>query len=367
MRLIHSPSTYPLGLDISERAVKLAQLKRTRHLPSTHALAVAELPAGLVVEGIITDVKKLAAIVRDTLHHPLFGNFGSREVIVSLPEQKTFTKLLTLSLSTAEAQRREEIARALEKELPYAIEDVHYDWHLLKRHGTLQHLVAAAVPRDVAQGYRDVCLSAKLTPLALEPEALATARCVVPLNKMDGKTSLILDIGAAHASCMAWRDGALLFTAGIPFSGDAISNNIAKELGISQKRAETAKIIGGLSGSYLEEVLTELLKRRLREVIRYLATHYPDATNIDKLYICGGGAAITGLAEHAAAILSLPTQCADVFINLTPPTATLRERLIRAYRTDEPIAGRTDARQSIVGRFTTAIGLALRGIYHAEL
>jgi len=81
--------------------------------------------------------------------------------------------------------------------------------------------------------------------LALEIESQATARALVK-NQVSPFPLLIVDLGATRTSFIIFSGYSLRFTSSIPICGNTFTKAIAKNLGISFKKAEKIKIKYGL-------------------------------------------------------------------------------------------------------------------------
>ena len=109
-----SKSNKAFGLDISDNSLRLIQLKKCRKKGLiVNAWAEMPLKPGWLVDGEVKDAKNLTQAIKKFCKKTGNGKLLSHEVVVCLPETKTFIKLLTLPLTTPE-----EIPKALNKEIP---------------------------------------------------------------------------------------------------------------------------------------------------------------------------------------------------------------------------------------------------------
>ena len=358
MSLFHSLSRYPLGLDISDCSLKIVQLARRRHGFSMQAAAVIDLPAGFIVQGVISNKDGVAKLLSKLQTKTLFGKFSSREVIAGLPEQKTFVKLI--SAETAKTELADGIGKEIEKHIPYQREDVNYDWQLAGAGSSTMQAFIAAAPKAVTDSYHALSVAAGLYPSVLEPEPVAIARCLLPIERYADKTSVIVDIGAQHACFIAAAEKAVLFTMSLPISGRELTQRLMKKLRIDQRQAEAVKIVVGLEQPEFKNIVTELCEKKIKEAMEYLRAYYPDRSVVEKIYLSGGGSAVNGLAALLAQWLKMPAERGDIFTNLNAPVNLEKKYFSRDYTALKKFSKRNRTRQSFALVFGTATGLALR-------
>lgn len=86
----------PFGLDLSDRSFKIAEVSRKRGKFSLKNLGVQSIEEGLIQDGEIHSEEKLARVIRDGLGRLKNGPPTSPYVACSLPEQKTFLRVVQL-------------------------------------------------------------------------------------------------------------------------------------------------------------------------------------------------------------------------------------------------------------------------------
>jgi len=203
----------PIGIDISDRSVKCVQFQTTLFGQRLIISARCPLAPGMIEHGEIkNDTGVIAALqtLKEKTLRPLTGTFA----VASLPEEKTFLKLLAFPPKTELDQST--VAHELEHHIPLPLDSLLVDWqevrprpsrfsplepatkffslplHREKRRSppagqsTLRVLVAAAEKKTVDL-YLSVLSRAGFTPLALETEAQAISR----LYPSDQVTTLI--------------------------------------------------------------------------------------------------------------------------------------------------------------------------------
>lgn len=373
MNLLSLPSKYPLGIDIADLSLKLIQLKKVRHSITVQTLSKVIVPEGYINVGVIKNQTGVVDLLKKLTEETIFGKTTSREVIACLPETKTFTKLITISSS--EKNLSEAVNTEIEKNVPFELSDINYDWQLIKKDSESQKILIGVVPKNIADDYYNLLTKADLLPIVLEIEPMAIARSILPPTYDAEGTTLIIDIGATRSGLIAYADNTILFTISLPVSGKKYTEIIAKKLNLSLSKAEAGKVICGLDpklahGTVVKILaeMTEELVSKIKEAIKYLHANYPEYTSIGKIWLCGGGANMKGLAEILTKKLKINTAVSNVFVNIN-----ISQRKKNKYFHEELIASKKSSakqykrKQNFSLAFATAVGLALRGIHVDEV
>ncbi|MDZ4284707.1 MAG: pilus assembly protein PilM, partial [Patescibacteria group bacterium] len=178
----------------------------------------------------------------------------------------------------------------------------------------------------------------------------------------DAETVLILRMGSDRTSLIFARSAVALFASTIEFGGAALTAALAHELGIVVDEAERLKRESGLIASAenkrISTTLGEHVGVLVKEVARYIgywSTHGAETPSgealkagrqgVSRVYLCGGGANLRGLASHLSSALALPVSLADVWTS--------------CFSLDEYIP--TLPRHESLA-YCAAVGLALRGL-----
>lgn len=371
MRLYPS-TTLPIGIDFSERSLKAVQLVRRRGGVRLAALAHIAAPANLITPVGITDLDKASQLLQTLLDKPQYGTFGGTLAVASLPETKTFCVRSLIPLNQGDMAG--EVAKVLERHIPYPANQLNYDWEVVGRQSGNADVVIGAVETTVSDAYATCLSAAQLTPAALEIEPIAIARALLPHSHPPQEAVGIVDIGAMRSSFSVHRNGAPLAAVSLPISGLATTNQLAKKLGTTVEKAENAKIVCGLDpacadgvvASALEGMITSLVQK-IKETFIFLEEHVPSYQPPQVIFLCGGGAAIKDLHTLLTKRLGIATHPGNVFQNVENPSPAVRKHLQAEVATLKKFSAESIQYQDDSLRFATAIGLALRGVYHTDI
>lgn len=383
--IITGNSAYPVGLDISDLSLKMVQLKKSGRKIKIKAMGRTELKPGMIESGEIKDKQGVSKAINKLINDPEIGKVDTNEVVACLPEAKTFLKLIKIKDDYGETE--ESVKAEIEKNVPMDIDDIYYDWQIIKSSSREKIVLAGASSKKLINDYTSVIGESKLTVAALEPEPISICRCLLEeerpkAKKKDSGNYGIIDIGAANASLAIYAAGTLVFTAQMPISGEKITEKISQSLKIDRQKAEKMKIIYSLDEDKQEKkevnkILSEMVKdlsKRIRQVLDFYNKNYSHWGKVDKLLLCGGGANFKNLEK----ILSIETDIEsfrgnalnninedrDDFLNYFQKTYSLKTKLtskdIKNKRKKKKF---TKVGQDLSPTFATTIGLALRNIF----
>jgi len=383
---LNRPSSYPIGLDISDLSLKLVQLNKIRDKITIQAIGRVNLPQGLIEGGEIKDKEKVINAINKLITNPSYGKVSSEEIIASLPETKTFIKLIEVARTPNPLT--EIIANEIEKHIPMAAEEIYYDWQIIKENPDKQLVLVGAAPKDIINQYTELIDEAKLSTVALEIEPVSLCRSLLAEEnpKFEGKTNNnygIIDIGAMRTSMIIYSKNTILFTASMPISGNDITSSIAQTLDIKTAQAEKAKIICGLDESkakgIIKNILADMIEElinKISEAIEFYNDHYQEHGPINQILLCGGGANINNLTDIISKAINIEVRQSDPLINLAEAKEKFSKILTEKHSLEISLIKKQNSKkqpkiltisQDTSLTFATAIGLALRGIYIDQL
>jgi len=347
------PRQEHFGLDLSDLSLKAVQFKPTLagKLELT-ALGKIDLPAGVFNEGEIKQPDVMVRCLRELIAKPQIGAFSTSYVVSSLPETKTFIKVIDIPPMSAD-----EIPQAVkweaEHHIPLPIDDTYWDWQQVGKNiapNARQPILLGVAPRLIVDNITSILQQARLIPIVMEIEAVGITRSLLPLVLPDSEqATMLIDIGATRTSLIVVNQGSIQFTVSMPISGRKITETIGATLNLDESQAEKAKIVCGLDpqkchgamGQILYRVMDELI-RRMGEATVFYHEHFPQGHEIGEVLLCGGGSNFKFIDQYLADKLHLTVQRGNAWRNLEPSPMPLKPSELISY--------------------TTAIGLALRDI-----
>lgn len=391
--IINQKSNYPIGLDISDLSLKFVQLNKKKNFIEIQSFSKISLEKGWIEGGEIKNKKKVLSSLKTLIDNPKFGKVSSNQVVSCLPESATFIKLIKIE---GEVDNLEDaIIFELNKHIPMSIDDVYYDYQIVKNTKNEKLVIFGACPKKIVDQYIDLLIEAKLSVMAMEIESTAISRCLLleenPYFESErNKNYVIIDIGANRSSVFVYSQNIILFDVSIPISGQDISNKISKDSKIDNDKADLAKIVCGLDAKKCKGIIknnlskmTEKLVSKVEGVIDYYSRHFSEYGELDEILLCGGGANIENIDKVIQNKTSIATRLGNPFtnlhqptqisINLSKPQEIFIKNFIETYKLNlssiqegEHKKGNNkflSVKQDSSITYVTAIGLALRNIF----
>ena len=395
-----NPLSNAFGLDIGDRTFKIVQVNRHgkgKHAYRLTAWNTIDVPEGVMDKGDIKDADAGAKLLKK-LANSVNGRLHGNAVVASLPETKTFIKIIEVPSGSSQAEMREAVRREIEQNIPLPPEEIYSDWQTIeekkpltpklpppenpkdrksaKKNGGNEpieaksapaeeategalptapvsrntvKLLMGAVPKSLADSYTNLLERAGLVPIALEIEATAISRAVIAFEEQTEEAVGILDIGATRSSLVIYDSGALQMSISIPISGDDITKLVSESLSVSLTDAEKLKKECGLDANRCEDKMWNILlpliddiTEKIGNALRFYKIGFPSGKKIEHVYLCGGGALFKEIDTVLSRKLTIRAQRGNALINLSP-------RLPKAFpKRDDALT------------YATAIGLAIR-------
>lgn len=159
-----------VSLVISQNDLRLVKVDTKRN--KIIKFAQAKVPPGVISNHRLRDKDALSAIIRDMWKK---SRVGEKYVGVVVPEFSTYTKSIELP-NLADTEIAEALQWQIQEYLPVSIEDVIFDWKVIKRERDRAHVQVVAILKDVLFGYIDAVGMAGLLPLVVETPSQSIQR-----------------------------------------------------------------------------------------------------------------------------------------------------------------------------------------------
>jgi len=329
---LQNPFPHAFGLEIGDLSLKLVQLQPIAFHRKNHfdvkEIREVKLPAGLIVNGEIQQPE----LVRKKLLH-ILGRDGKKYppikspwVVASLPEVKTFIKLIKIEINPDDINEADVLFQA-KKHLPFEDEEkTHISWQIINREQSKEYaqILVGAVPKLIGDSYTYLLESVQLTPLALEIEALSITRSLITHDKSyEGEGRIILDLGATRSSLIIYDNNTVQFSISLSFSGELVTTAIKQAMKIDHQQAEELKIKNGVkfdkkNTKYLKIVseINDKLISELDSALEFYNDHFKNNNPINHITMCGGMSKWDGLDNFISSKLKVSSHPGNVWKNL---------------------------------------------------
>ena len=128
----------------------------------------------------------------------------------------------------------------------------------------------------------------------------------------------LVDAGSNVINLTVMRNGQQVYAREQAFGGGQLTQDIARQYGMSYEDAETAKRTGNLPEGYEAELLNPFMENLALEVSRALQFFFTSTqfNQIDHIVLAGGCAVIPGIDEVVATRTQVNTLIANPFANM---------------------------------------------------
>lgn len=300
-----------VGLDIGSGYIKVSVIDHSKDLPQLERVAVSPVEGDAIVEGDIVDPGLVADTIAATFERE---EIDEREVVTAVGGRDVIIKLIKMDRMD-EDEAREVIPWEAEQHVPFDMDSVRLDFQITDpdAEGLEMTVLLVAAKRELIDTRVGLLQQAGLDPKIVDVEAFAlhNALEVNYPSAMQGVTALV-NIGHDTSTVNILDDGVPVLTRDLTFGTRALALDLQRERGLTAEEAQAA-----LRGGLPDEGLLDFLGDRAQEIARgveraaaFLETSEAGA-GVGRLYLCGGGVGVPGLAEVLADRLQVETHVAS--------------------------------------------------------
>ena len=306
------------GLDIGSSAIKVVQLRQAGGAWRLAALGTAPLPPDTIADGASKDPPAVAEAIKDAVGR---AGVGSKEVAIGLSGRELIIKTVQIP-EVPPKELGDAVLLEAEHHIPFAIEEVFLDHHVVGRREGALDLILVAVKRSKVLEYVAVVEEAGLNPVVVDLDGFALGnQFEVNQPGEAGEAVALIDIGAAVMKTNVLRNGTPIFARDIPFGGNSFTHAIARQLGLPFDRAEAAKLGAdvGVAWESLVPVLETVSRDLSLEVQRtfdYFAST-AESERIGRIELTGGTSRMPGLGEYLSSTWGIPVDVMNPFERIT--------------------------------------------------
>lgn len=389
-------TTSPIGVDFGAGSLKLLQIDNTE-TPKLISAAALDTPMDLLADNqkrIDFQLEALPKLLKK-------AGFKGKRTVCAIPAWRTTCKHLQFNREPG-VPTGALVEAAIAQQMgvdPNSLVYRFLEVSAIDKPGKID-VVLISVPREIVNMVMHGLSAARLEPVGIHSEFMATLRAFDYIHRREGDVllnTLYLDIGTTTTKVLISHGRELAFTRVISVGGYDLDVLIAKQLAVTEGDARRLrldtdlkapplmspnpgpfvptpparpldengkpiedrrhagvpvgfsgdvmnqpKVSVGPDGSDLREPL-EIITDEVRMCVRYHASQFP-TRKVERVVFVGGESRHRGFVQHIAKTLRLPAQIAD-------PLARL------ARTGDEPVIG-VDVKQPQPG-WTVAVGLCL--------
>jgi len=332
-----------IGLDIGSTAIRLVQL-RPGAKPSLMAYGSVPVEGNITISDATADQDKVAAVIKQLL---VDNKITAKDVVVGLPSSKVFATVIRTP-NIDRKQLGKAIMYQAEQYVPMAINQVKLDWAIVDQtpDGKNLDVLLVAAPNTIVNKYVAMVEKAGLEALALEANAIAATRALLPAG---APPVVVLDMGSMDSDVsVVWKNAPMLIRS-VEVGGETMVRTVSKTLGLDEAQATQFTYKFGLAQTKLEGQVYQAIRpvidglvTEIQKSIKFFNTRYPEV-KIEKLVVTGGPSMMPELGLYLANSLGVPVEFGNAWTNVGYP-AELQDKLM-----------------GLSSQYAAAVGLAGRG------
>ncbi len=319
---ILSESDNYFGLDIGNAGVRVVQLRRGAGKPTLVTYGDAPLPPGAAQSDSPIDQDKIVEVIRQLVKD---ARISSTKVVAGIPSNQAFASTITTPRLT-EGDLEKAMRLQAEQYVPMAVDQVKMDWEVVgpgKTDKDMQVLLVSA-PNTVINKYLSIVEKAGLEMQALEVNAIALSRSLMPAN---GLAVIIVNIGSTTSDITIVQSGTPRLIRSVNVGGNTFVKAISQNLGLDEVQAQQFAQKFGLTQTKLEGQVfraikssLDLLTDEIDKSVKFFNTQN-EGVKLEKMILTGGTAALPELPVYMANTSGLPVEMGNPWANVSYPAA----------------------------------------------
>ncbi len=299
------------GLDVGSGFIKLVVIDHGGPEPEIARVAISPLVPDAIVDGEIRDAGQVMGAIRSVVER---CGLRKKIVIASIGGHDVIIKRIQLD-RMSEQQLREMIRWEAEPHVPFDMDSVQLDFQIMDADSddAQMSVLLVAAKRDLVERRLELIAGAGLTPAAIDVDPFALHNAFErSYPDLIGGLIALVDIGHEKTSVNLIDDGVPSLVRDVPFGSRRLQEWLQNDRGIPADQANDV-LLGRANGTELRALLEEKGDELALGIERAAASvvAHSGGRSLGRVYLCGGGACIAGLAEVVAQRLGIRTEIAS--------------------------------------------------------
>ncbi len=308
------------GLDIGANSVKLVKLRKKGNNYVLKALAIKELPLGVITD---EEIKDRDAVIFDIQSLVDQTDPKLKDVVISISGHGVITDKIVMDRKSG-SEAEQAILFEAEQRAPFDVEDVTMDYHIIHEdeETNKMEILLVAARNEFLKNYLDMIIDAGLRPVVVDIDAFAILNAYEINYDIDpSRVTALIDLGFDVTSITFLKDGFYHSTRDVSNGTRLIFDAVSKEFRLNQEL--TAKTLRGeMDSSVDQDMFKATIITASDELVAGLEvaiSYFKSSSNVDKvdwIVLSGGGALIPFLPELLQSKLSIPIEICNPLRNI---------------------------------------------------
>lgn len=303
-----------LGLNVGTNDLTLMAFETKRHKPRVVGYATVKLDPIKAKNSIENADGYLEDQLKNLLSQKTANKLDANYVFVSIPTVNTFSRTIQLP-DKIKSDLNNAIDLEVEQYIPVPRNMLTVSHEIISHNDETINVSLTAAPNGIIERVIQVCRSANIEPVLIEPSMNSLARLLINTEKGD-LTTLIIDIEVDYTD-IAILEKVVKVSSSIEIGGSDFTQALSDKLNISLDKAKQLKILSGFSKGPQQDDITNALRplvgrilNEVNKIVRYNKERL-DGQDIDQILIVGNGSNILGLSDFLTNELQLPVRIAN--------------------------------------------------------
>jgi len=312
--MIFNKKSHLVGLDIGTSLIKVAEVRSSGNNIVLNKFGLAPIRPGLIEDGQIMEMGELVDAIR-TLFKT--HKIKSKDIAISTGGSSVVIKTISMpyAVSSSDQSLLESIRFEAEQYIPYDIDDMNIDFQIIGENDSnpdQMNVLLVAVKKDIVASYIDLTDQAGLNAQVIDVDSFAFQNIFeVASKRRNDEMDMLIDVGAHKTSLNVIKGNSTLMMRDSSSGLAQIWEEISSEANCSVEDA--IKIVAGdgntaIATESLDEMYENFSKMWCTEIQNIVKTFQAKSGhgNIDRVFVTGGGALVSGFIDYLSEGLSLP-------------------------------------------------------------
>jgi len=328
MTLGQITKTLPIGIDLGNSSIKMAQLKPEQESLDLVAAAAFDVPPHCRVDQN-SHLQFAEQAIRDALRTT---PFQGRKCIVCLPDPQTFLQHIRVPRLDAWAMTKA-VRNELTGKLPYSVDDAVIQ-HIVAGNvfgdpDNKQEVIVVAANRGALESYLTMVAKCKLEVVGINIGSCAIVECFSRLFRVGDANNVVLyiDLGASSTHVVVAHSHKLVFARNLAQGEVQVDQAVASGMGITADQAHALRwdLCRAGRGDAAEDEFYRYIDVPLMNLAHEInqCLHYYESAfrnqPAERIVFVGGGAYDKRLCQTLARQLNLPAQIGDPLVRVRRP------------------------------------------------
>ena len=317
-----------IGLDIGSGLVKVAVIDHGNGLPELQRVVVEPVPADAIVEGEIMDHALVILAVQNALAAAAADIKGA-QIVAAVGGGNVIVRKVTIDRAKA-SELREAMQWEAEQIVPFDTSSIALDYQVLDPDGDSADMsvLLAVAKRDLIDARVQLLRDAGVDPRVVDVEAFALHNAF-EFNHPDAMrgTVALVNIGNDVCNVSVLDDGVPILTRDNTVGVRRLREDLQRDARMTADDADSA-LVAATTTPALDNVVHrrgEELAKEIERTATVAQSLSRTVRPIREVYIAGGGARVTGLAERLAGLLRIPVRPVNPLLNLAVADGALAD------------------------------------------